>query len=62
MLFDKMITLTVTDATGLPGRSVLKAANVVAGSVIGVFKCDVGTIYTAPGQNTYMQLQNMFVS
>ena len=34
---------------GLPGRAVLRAGNLLAGRMIGEFKCDVGTVYAEPG-------------
>ena len=37
-------------AIGLPGRQVLRAGNLLAGRLIGEFKCDVGTVYAAPGE------------
>ena len=52
MTLDKpclLSSLKAYDATRLPGRSVLKAGKILAGSVIGAFKCDVGTVYAAPG-------------
>jgi len=37
-------------AYGIPGRQMLRAGNVVAGKrLIGHFKCDIGTIFAAPG-------------
>ncbi len=35
----------------------LRAANLVAGHTIGVFKCDLGTVYAAPGRY-WLQLSN----
>jgi len=38
-------------AYGIPGRQMLRAGNVVAGKrLIGHFKCDLGTIFAAPGK------------
>ena len=37
-------------AIGLPGRQVLRAGNLLAGRLIGEFKCDIGTVYSAPGE------------
>ena len=42
----------VYDAHLLPGHNVLKAMNLVAGSTVGVFKCDIGTVYAAPGKSS----------
>ncbi len=40
-------------AYGIPGREVVKVANIVAGKrLIGVFKCDVGTVYAAPSRSS----------
>ena len=36
---------------GIPGRTVLKAGNVLAGRVIGQFRCDVGTVYANAGRS-----------
>ena len=39
----------VSHALSIPGRKVLQATNFVVGREIGVFKCDIGTVYAAPG-------------
>jgi len=37
-------------AYGIPGRQMLRAGNMVAGKrLIGHFKCDLGTVFAAPG-------------
>ena len=39
-------------AYGIPGRQMLRAGNMVAGKkLIGNFKCDVGTVYSATGKS-----------
>ncbi len=53
-LFDRQ----VYDAHLLPGHNVLKAMNLVAGSTIGVFKCDLGTVYGAPGASCFVTLRS----
>ena len=47
-----IIFIQVYDAHLLPGHNVLKAMNLVAGSTVGVFKCDIGTVYAAPGKHS----------
>lgn len=40
-------------AYGIPGRQMLRAGNMVAGKkLLGHFKCDLGTVYTASGKTT----------
>ena len=55
-----IIFLQVYDAHLLPGHNVLKAMNLVAGSTVGVFKCDIGTVYAAPGKHcSFITVQSM---